>query len=1091
DYFPTYRIAVGDLNGDGAADEVALVYGGDNDEDIDTYFFECWQISQSGGSLTASRLGSTVASHSYYAHRGSACDITAGDFDGDGKLELAAAYGDEWGGDSKKFTYIAIETFKWNGSDWTHHWDDTNDLAYQISRGDKDDEYRQGGIVMTAADLDGDGRDEIVTLALHGHQDDNQDERAQAFLAVWTCDSGNQPGKKGFWNLSDSSGAIKGLLDSWWLGAPWTWSWNLRLFSIAAGPFTGTLRPNGLACDDIAFSLSGGIPGRSLKNVTHQRVWIVKPALDGSNAFSGFSTAVKVLDVDAVGTVGLAAADFTRESVTLDEPEHYKSEGREDYFGVFQVPPFHVDYIQAPWQDARELTNFSYAGGSVSYSRASSSTGVKDTSYATRAFTEKGTNFSVGLGSAHDWMRPGAGPGAVAKILSAKKIVGYTFNVGYSSSTKDSLEEVASQASSSANAITMNLTSSNKTYDGLMSYETDMHIWRYPVQEPLPAWLVGSLIDSGFLDEDYYDNKPSETAKDDGSIYITYTMCDAPVTVKHDGSSGQNDDYIADHEEGNLFSYPTTIGHMEDFKDRQRALSSRNRLELGSEETITLAFQETDTEKNTSSTTSKHTKTHSVSASASLGGLRKFIEGRASGGGDWTYSNQAGNTESYTKTYSDKESLSVSLATTALPAGVENLGYTTEFQAFTDAAGAVQMGFAVDFNDAAPLWRPNPSGNTDVSVYRKLPDPSLVLPSKFTARNQAANGVVVTTWTATEDEDVATQIRGVTFFDYRTGDYTSSLLQRNGLYRISVPVYNASFVDAEDFDVALYWREEQTQVGVIPEPKLMGTQTMSLKGWRHASSNVNEADRHRGRAEFDVAIPEDFPEGNYEFVVKIDPDGKLAEVHEEWSADVPGGNNTGHYSFAVKGDAGTAAASSGGVRAVPISTASEAQPFSQRAGNFTTSLATAGQSMSLAEFIRYALSEEEPFWVTGMTRYTGSETLENVRIRVWLDTTQDGDDMESRSQIVNHLIPAIFPNTERNFKFLVDPEQIQRARALKKDGKLSIVLTADNADAVMLGETGSGDDSSSSGCDTGAAGLGGLAVLALARALALLRKKSI
>ncbi|MBR1673207.1 MAG: hypothetical protein IJ702_09805 [Fretibacterium sp.] len=273
DYFPTYRIAVGDLNGDGAADEMALVYGGDNDEDIDTYFFECWQVSQSGSSLTASRLGSRVASHSYYAHRGSACDIIAGDFDSDGKLELAAAYGDELGGDSKKFTYIAIETFKWNGSDWTHRWDDTNDLAYQISRGDKDDEYRQGGIVMTAANLDGDGRDEIVTLALHGHQDDNKDERAQAFLAVWTCDSGNQPGKKGFWNLSDSSGAIKGLLDSWWTGAPWTWSWNLRLFSIAAGPFTGTLRPNGLACDDIAFSLSGGIPGRSLENV-RIRVWL-------------------------------------------------------------------------------------------------------------------------------------------------------------------------------------------------------------------------------------------------------------------------------------------------------------------------------------------------------------------------------------------------------------------------------------------------------------------------------------------------------------------------------------------------------------------------------------------------------------------------------------------------------------------------------------------------------------------------------------------------------------------------------------------------------------------------------------------------
>ena len=50
---------------------------------------------------------------------------------------------------------------------------------------------------------------------------------------------------------------------------------------------------------------------------------------------------------------------------------------------------------------------------------------------------------------------------------------------------------------------------------------------------------------------------------------------------------------------------------------------------------------------------------------------------------------------------------------------------------------------------------------------------------------------------------------------------------------------------------------------------------------------------------FDFTAPAQTSPGQKELVVEIDPDNKIDEIHKNWSAKVPGGNNNGYFEFSV------------------------------------------------------------------------------------------------------------------------------------------------------------------------------------------------
>lgn len=90
---------------------------------------------------------------------------------------------------------------------------------------------------------------------------------------------------------------------------------------------------------------------------------------------------------------------------------------------------------------------------------------------------------------------------------------------------------------------------------------------------------------------------------------------------------------------------------------------------------------------------------------------------------------------------------------------IQNVTYNTDMQFYMNPQGLMTLGFAVDLQpngmSAAPLlWRS--------SVYAEKPDPSFVLPKKFSFYN--------TRWVPNPDMLSATEMRGTLYYDNESKD---------------------------------------------------------------------------------------------------------------------------------------------------------------------------------------------------------------------------------------------------------------------------------------------------------------------------------
>ena len=137
--------------------------------------------------------------------------------------------------------------------------------------------------------------------------------------------------------------------------------------------------------------------------------------------------------------------------------------------------------------------------------------------------------------------------------------------------------------------------------------------------------------------------------------------------------------------------------------------------------------------------------------------------------------------------------------------------------------------------------------------------------------------------------------------------------------------------------------------------------------------------------------------------------------------------------------------------------------------------------LTLREFRAELLKQTSEFRAHATIRYSGSETLTNLRLTV---SRIKGDGSESR--VVTRTIPAIFPNTERSLSFIVSPGRM-------REGTLAVDLVGDKGVSLHWprGDTNDPKDPpapggrrSSGGCDAGVSGL----ALALAGAFPFLRK---
>ena len=1017
-YFPSVRVATGDLDHDGRANEFAFIRTGRGDD----YYLEVCRVSGSASEVVeVSRIhGTGLGSRDGKGEKVDGCDIVAGDFNGDGKTELAAVYADKW---KKRDAYPSVRTYGWNGSGFS-------DSETRLD----DDDQRVGGTSFTlvyvphygmiaeAGDLDGDGKDEIVFLsAKYGSSG------GQLQVSVWGTDGALKPARK-FWLKTGQDLAGCGGVGIYSRAET---SYLLRSASLALVPLEGTSE-RGAPSRKVFFSLSQGddrLGHFSSYYFTGDKLWYLSPEISGGN-LTGLSSSVLYTEGRGGRAVALLPGDFYGESVALGDPTHLVFANERSYVAEIQTPPYHVDYVQAPFEvngvrpERKSVMNLSWMGSSVAYSKNQTESSKADTSFSATSALEWGVNASVG---------------------GRYKLIGANASGGY----KNTSARVESKANSSQATVATTITSVTDGSDNVVLYKTDRHVWRYPVLGPGPQAPDAPL---------------GEGEKLNGERFMTFSLCDAPTIVQGDaGQSAQFDDYNPIHEEGNLFSYPTEVENTPYYGELQQELSKRLNSTVGGRTVLDLAVSQVTTD--VSGLTTKSKKAVNGSLNVSLGAPKIFSVGVTSTVG---YSNELTNTETFTKTYQESEKFTVTLNNAQLGFNSSYIKHLLKTQLYADAAGVMKVAFGVDLADSnALVWRNTPGG-----LYADKPDPALVLPARYNRRVQLSeSGTTRVVWSANEDRISATQVRGIGFRDEEVQKSTTSALVRGRQYKIQIPLYNASFKDAGDVDVEMRLRTG----GGDSDLRTLDRQAVRLGGWTQG------AEANKAFASFAWTVPNDLAPGNYDLYFAVDPDNKLDELHEEWDyKNDPGGNNVGRYPIAVLAEEPKAAAGLAVVSAQAARAAAKEGDFSMTFKPIRSDDTRA--ELTLPEFRAELLKQTSEFRAHATIRYSGSETLTNLRLTV---SRVKGDG--SRSRVVTRIIPAIFPNTERSLSFIVSPGKM-------REGTLAVDLVGDKGVSLHWprGDTNDPKDppapggrKSSGGCD---AGFGGLALVFTAAFL--LRRKA-
>ena len=1037
-YFPSVRVAVGDFDNDGT-NELAVIRDGSGAD----YYMQVFGVTSS---LTASEKyhKSLGTRDDEEADNIDGCDIVAGDFNGDGKTDLAAIYADMIDKDG----YPAVTTFKWNGSDFDTQYKAENDgeLIMGSTRTVASSSVPHFGIVAEAGDLDGNGKDEIVFLTpSYSGGDGSIGDGGSIITSVWGVDNDSLTPSRTFWRWAVMS--IYG-----YGGVAWTdmaeCNYLPRSISLALVPVGDKLDTGAVTRrvfigrsqgDDTVTKADGYHAGDSLSYFTPK---IENGSITG---FAEKSGTTHYKEGNAGRMMGLVHADFYCQTVELGEPvDHLVFQAERSYIAELQVPPYHVDYVQVDFPVADtdgnyivptkpSVLNMSYMGSYTAYSKSDTDMQKQDVAFKTT--------------SSMEW-----GASANAKI----PLIGTEVSGGY----KDMSTKVKNTTSSGE--VSTSLTITTKTdkevpsTDAAVMYTTDRHMWRYPVVSEVPG----------------------KTESRD-QCFMTFSICDTPeMHLGTTEGSSNFDDYCPIHEEGNLFSYPTAISHIPYYGDKQCELSGMVTKDTGSSVEITLNVTGSGKISEGDTTTSKKAANGSTSVSIPIPKVAT-IGASASA----NYSTELTNTETFTKSYSSSEKFSVYLESAALGFNNEKIKHSITSQLYVDAAGAMTVGFAVDLktatNDSAEVWERG-------GMYYGKPDLALVLPARFTRSNRVKDNVTRTVWEANDNRKSAIQLRGIRFLDENgnvaqsgkdlDGNRVTAALVKGKKYTISIPVYNASFtaprgdVTAE-MQLRVLDKESAASDDIILTSKDISPQIFTIGGWKKGEEDDGATDSNKATVSFDWTVPDIDVNKNYVLYFILDPEGNIPELHEDWDyTNDPGGNNVGCYPIGIlekdMPDYYTASTT--------VSTAASESDFKLL---FQHPGMEDGEWISLEQFRSELAGETDDFRAFAKLVYSGSETLANL----YLDVVRlDSDGTAAR--IATRIIPVMYPGMERESSFKISPEKV-------KKGTFSVSLSGSGTNLHWGRTSNSGGSGSSGGCDTlwgTSAGFGGTAVLALLTFAALL-----
>ncbi|MBQ7192922.1 MAG: hypothetical protein IJR98_00950, partial [Synergistaceae bacterium] len=651
-------------------------------------------------------------------------------------------------------------------------------------------------------------------------------------------------------------------------------------FCITAGPLTG-VRGHVKLAEDIVISHVDEYASR---------VFVIPPVLNENRDFIAFGETKKIYEdttVDSARRGGVITSDFANESLMLDTPTHTQDNHDESYVVVLQSLPYHIDNVLTDGSLSDKPENYTYSGFGdmaggikgqmrVAYWNGSSNSQEQSVSFGLASTTETVSLLGDAGEFAAGYLKFRATEANIAGNFDSRaKAAADAYN-SIMNFVTDKIDSTTTNASSSANKVSIESGFDARFHDKFITYTAPQHIWRYKIlNKPLPSWYVlGPKAD--FVSKDFSNAESQDR-------YISFSMYDTATLGTCEADS--HSDYNARHENGNFFSYPSKVEDIEGYSEGGKLISQPYRTQWSKDgSNMGISFEQSEIESQSYDTHyQKSELTKTVSAIASFFGAEDPSP----------MPPYTSHSETFVKQYSTKESISVDIFGRTDLKG-EAASHMLIVMPYTTREGTMKVGTAVELNDVGKqdspvLWRSS-------SRYSQYPDPALVLPNKY-----LINGTTI----EKADSITAAKMRGVRFY-VPSLDLDSDNRLLGGLqYKIRVPVYNASFMKAENFTVSLsYFADNEVNLAAPntsfkknPSPlHHIDTVTMSLEGWQNGSS------LNKGWAEFTWNVPEDLNDGMYYLYAQIDPEHGMIEVHESrlTSNDAVldiGGNNEGHFRF--------------------------------------------------------------------------------------------------------------------------------------------------------------------------------------------------
>ena len=855
-------IAACDIDGDGYKNEIAMTWT----ENDGTWMY-CFQVQKSGDNVSVSKLLDYIIDSSggynddgYMGYRQSCPNTVTGDFDGDGRDEIAFV--------GRVFPFgencmrVHIADYNPDNGSWNHASD-----GFDVTP----NQYHNAESPCKAArcDFDGDGKDELAILFFQEPVAGTLYPR----LERWYCDAGSITPHRDYDHKKGGPGDTSVL--GYTTKNTNDYYKNVEEFSIIAGPLTGTKGKLKLA-DDVAISYV---------NSDRSSVYVIPTVLDANGDFSRFGESHNVFNYEdsSEGRRGaLLTSDFANEALMLGTPSHTQDQHDQSYVTVLQALPYHVDNVDQNGNLTSYPINYSFSGfGDLS-------DGIKGemrVAYSSSTVNEQDKSVSFGLASTTETISilGKAGPyvEGYLKFRTAEANIAGNFDPRIKAAAgvmnaimnfvTDKIDNTTTNASSSAHKTTVKDGIDARQFDRIVSYTAPQHIWRYPIlNNPLPSWfVVGPKAD--YVSKDFSSEAESQTH------YITFSMYDAstPAVLISENDYG----YQARHEEGNFFSYPSEIEDIEGYTSGGDLIDQPYSAAWAKANTgKTITFSETQI-----NSLSYDQHVHKSELSKIISTVASWFNAKDPTG----LPPYTSHSESFVKKYSSSEAIEIDVyGWTTLPG--EAASHILKAMPYVTREGTMKVGTAVEliepgYQDSPALWRPN-------SRYSRYPDPSLVLPYKYVMTGAAFSP---------SDQTTASRARGVRYYVPALDMDADNNILGGFEYQIQVPLYNASFRETGDFQVSLFYVAGDDFS--LANPTLSAdnlqhiqTITMSLDGWQNGSR------KNKGWAVFTWNVPENLSEGVYYLYVKIDPENKLEEGHEsrldengaprDW-----GGNNEGYF----------------------------------------------------------------------------------------------------------------------------------------------------------------------------------------------------